>query len=227
MLQQPNYQPLQRLIAYQFSDHDLLLQALTHRSASSVNNERLEFLGDSILGYVIAEALYLKFPMCKEGDLTRMRSSLVRSETLVEIANEFELSDYLILGSGELKSGGHKRSSTLEDAVEAIIGAIYLDSDLEQAKQLVLNWYQSRLDAIQPGLAQKDSKTRLQEYLQSRKKPLPIYHVEQITGKEHNQSFTVSCKVEDISQVALGKGSSRRKAEQDAANKVLTVLGLA
>ncbi|AWB67065.1 ribonuclease III [Saccharobesus litoralis] len=219
-----NYKPLQKILGYQFNNIDLLVQALTHRSAKGLHNERLEYLGDSILSFVIADALYHKFPSCAEGDLSRMRSTLVRGETLTKMANHFSIGEYLLLGPGELKSGGHRRSSTLEDAVEAVIGAIYLDSNLENTQQIILNWYEQHLDAIEPGQAQKDSKTRLQEWLQHRKHALPEYSVDNISGKEHNQTFTVTCDVTALEMQFVGTGTSRRKAEQNAAKKALDKL---
>lgn len=215
---------LSKRIGYQFSDKALLLQALTHRSAKGNHNERLEFLGDSILGFTIAQKLYEQFPKVNEGDLTRMRSSLVKGVTLAEVARSFELGDYLILGPGELKSGGHRRESILEDAVEAIIGAVYVDSDIETCRSLILSWFETRLAEIQPGQAQKDPKTRLQEYLQGRKIDLPLYEVIDTSGQSHNQEFTVRCTTEVLNKDVVTKGSSRRKAEQSAAKQVLTLL---
>lgn len=211
-------------IGYTFIQPALLIQALTHRSAKGQHNERLEFLGDSILGFVIAEALFEQFPKHDEGDLTRMRSSLVKGVTLAEIARDFDLGEYLILGPGELKSGGHRRESILEDAIEAIIGAVYLDSNIAQTKGLILKWFSKRLNSIKPGNSQKDPKTRLQEYLQGRKIPLPIYDVIDTSGQSHNQQFTVSCVTEVVNTKIIAKGTSRRKAEQAAAQQVLTEL---
>jgi len=215
---------LSNKIGYTFNNIDLLLQALTHRSAKGTHNERLEFLGDSILGYVIAEVLFQKFPTHDEGDLTRMRSTLVRGVTLAEIGRGFNLGEHLILGPGELKSGGHRRDSILEDAVEAIIGAVYLDSDNDTAKALVLNWFTDRLENIKPGNEQKDPKTRLQEYLQARKIALPLYDVVHTSGQSHNQQFTVRCTTEVIKTEVITKGTSRRKAEQAAAQQVLALI---
>lgn len=215
---------LSKRIGYQFENEQLLLQALTHRSAKGTHNERLEFLGDSILGFVIAEALYEKFPKENEGDLTRMRSSLVKGVTLAEIARNFCLGEHLILGPGELKSGGYRRESILEDAVEAIIGAVYLDADITTCKSLVLDWFASRLVEIKPGQAQKDPKTRLQEYLQGRRIALPVYDVINITGQSHNQEFTIRCTTTEINTEVISKGYSRRKAEQAAAQKVLDLI---
>jgi ribonuclease-3 len=211
-------------IGHQFSDASLLKQALTHRSAKGVHNERLEFLGDSILGFVIAEALFEKFPKHDEGDLTRMRSSLVKGVTLAEMAREFELGEYLFLGPGELKSGGHRRESILEDAMEAIIGAVYLDAGLICCKLLILNWFSARLAIIKPGNEQKDPKTRLQEYLQGRKIALPEYEVIDTKGQSHNQEFTVRCRTLVLNEDVVATGTSRRKAEQAVAAKVLSLL---
>jgi len=215
---------LSKRIGYTFKDESLLLQALTHRSAKGVHNERLEFLGDSILGFVIAEALYQQFPKHDEGDLTRMRSSLVKGVTLAELGRHFKLGEHLILGAGELKSGGHKRDSILEDAIEAIIGAVYLDSGQAACKKLILQWFEQRLSIIKPGNEQKDPKTRLQEFLQGRKIGLPEYEVTEISGQSHNQQFTVRCTTSVINKAVIAKGTSRRKAEQSAAQQVLDLI---
>ncbi|EHR4994449.1 ribonuclease III [Vibrio parahaemolyticus] len=215
---------LERKLGYQFKDAGLINLALTHRSANSKHNERLEFLGDSILSFVIADDLYHRFPKVNEGDMSRMRATLVRGHTLAELGREFDLGDYLKLGPGELKSGGFRRDSILADAVEAIIGAIYLDSDIEKVRSIVLSWYNSRLEAIKPGVSQKDPKTRLQEFLQGRRKPLPVYTVTNIKGEAHNQEFTVECEVAGVDTPVIGKGTSRRKAEQAAAETALEQL---
>ncbi|WP_274016175.1 ribonuclease III [Vibrio parahaemolyticus] len=215
---------LERKLGYQFKDAGLINLALTHRSANSKHNERLEFLGDSILSFVIADDLYHRFPKVNEGDMSRMRATLVRGHTLAELGREFDLGDYLKLGPGELKSGGFRRDSILADAVEAIIGAIYLDSDIEKVRSIVLSWYNSRLEAIKPGVSQKDPKTRLQEFLQGRRKPLPAYTVTNIKGEAHNQEFTVECEVTGVDKPVIGKGTSRRKAEQAAAETALEQL---
>ena len=219
-----NIPRLQRTLGYEFVKPELLLQALTHRSAANKHNERLEFLGDSILSIVISDALYHQFPKATEGDLSRMRATLVRGDTLAIIAQEFALGDYLNLGPGELKSGGFRRESILADAVEAIIGAVYLDSDLEVCRELLLSWYQERLATIQPGVNQKDAKTLLQEHLQGFKKPLPDYQVVNVQGEAHDQTFTVECRIDSLSKPVIGIGSSRRKAEQLAAAQVLELL---
>ncbi|OTA19403.1 ribonuclease III [Xenorhabdus beddingii] len=217
---------LQRKLGYTFTQHDLLLQALTHRSASSKHNERLEFLGDSILSFVIANALYHRFPRVDEGDMSRMRATLVRGNTLAELAREFELGECLRLGPGELKSGGHRRESILADSVEALIGAIFLDSDIQTIEKIILSWYETRLNEISPGDKQKDPKTRLQEYLQGRHLPLPTYLVVQVRGEAHDQEFTIHCQVSGFEQPVRGVGSSRRKAEQAAAEQALQQLEL-
>jgi ribonuclease-3 len=215
---------LSKRISYQFQQPSLLIQALTHRSAKGDHNERLEFLGDSILGFVIAQTLYDKFPKQNEGDLTRMRSSLVKGVTLAEIGKDFHLGEHLILGPGELKSGGQRRESILEDAVEAIIGAVYLDAGIDACKTLILNWFADRLAVIKPGSQQKDPKTQLQEYLQGRKIELPLYEVIKTTGQSHDQEFTVRCTTPEIDTAVVAKGTSRRKAEQGAAQQVLALI---
>lgn len=222
--QQHKLAELSRKIGYQFNDTSLLLQALTHRSAKGEHNERLEFLGDSILGFVIAQALFFQFPKESEGDLTRMRSSLVKGVTLAEVARSFDLGDYLILGPGELKSGGFRRDSILEDAFEAIVGAVFLDSDLDTTKAFILSIFEKRLAKIKPGHGQKDPKSQLQEYLQGRKIPVPEYEVIQVTGQSHQQEFTVECSTEILENTVITKGSSRRKAEQAAASKILELI---
>lgn len=220
----PKRREIEKRIGYQFKQITFLEQALTHRSASDTHYERLEFLGDSILSVVIAEALYHQFPKSPEGELSRMRATLVCGPMLAKIAQEFELGRFLQLGPGEKKSGGHRRESILSDAVEAIIGAIFLDSDIHTAMRIVMEWFAPRLSAIEPGENQKDPKTRLQEFLQGRQLSLPIYEVEKTEGQAHNQQFTVSCSVEILPEAIFATGSSRRKAEQAAASKVITLL---
>lgn len=219
------HQTLCRRIGYAFKNEALLTLALTHRSVSgSLNNERLEFLGDSILNFLIAEALFQKFERAKEGKLSRLRAKLVKEETLADLARQFELGDCLILGSGELKSGGFRRDSILSDALEAIIGAMYLDDGMEACKRVVLVWFAPLLDTISLEDHQKDPKTRLQEMLQARRVPLPVYQVDYIEGEAHQQLFVVSCRVEALQLQAVGKGGSRRQAEQLAAEQILTAL---
>lgn len=211
-------------LGYSFQAIGLLQLALTHRSAGSPNNERLEFLGDAVLGSVIAKALFDRFPQAKEGQLSRIRASLVRRETLAEIARELKLGDYLILGQGELKSGGHHRDSILADCVEGIIGAIQEDSDFSVAKTFILSLFTSRLEQADLGFAEKDAKTQLQEWLQSQQLALPLYSVLETTGDAHNRYFVVQCQIESHHVQIEGAGPSRRIAEQIAARDVLTHL---
>lgn len=217
---------LQRKLGYTFQQQELLLLALTHRSASSKHNERLEFLGDSILSFVIANALYQRFPHIDEGNMSRMRATLVRGHTLADMAREFNLGECLRLGPGEFKSGGSRRESILADTVEALIGGVFLDSDMQRVERLILGWYRSRLDEISPGDKQKDPKTRLQELLQGRHLPLPSYLVVQVRGEAHDQEFTIHCQVSGLNEPVMGIGSSRRKAEQAAAEQTLKKLEL-
>lgn len=217
---------LELAIGYAFEDLSLLELALTHRSFAAIHNERLEYLGDSILGMIIAKKLYDIFPNNPEGDLTRMRSSLVRETTLAQIAREFHLNEYLKLGQGELKTGGSQRDSILADAVESIIAAVFIDSKENYVivKNVVLKWFESRLNDINPKINQKDPKSMLQELLQAHKKQLPVYKVDKITGSDNNQMFYVSVILNDYKKTFSGKGASRRKAEQEAANKAINSL---
>jgi ribonuclease III len=219
------YARLHKAIGYQFNNEGLLEQALSHRSFSRKNNERLEFLGDAILNCTIAQALFHQFPNAKEGQMSRLRAHLVKGDTLAEIGREFKLGDFLKLGSGELKSGGYRRDSILADAVEAIIGAMSLDADMETSQQVLLSWYVERLANLNLKENIKDSKTRLQEYLQARRYALPEYEVVNIEGEAHKQKFTVQCQIESIADPFVGIGSSRRMAEQEAANAALIALG--
>ncbi len=215
---------LLKQLGYEFTDIKLLNQALTHRSAAKKHNERLEFLGDAVLGLVIAERVYEKFPNSPEGKLTRMRSNLVKGETLAKIARELELGDLIKLGPGEMKSGGRRRESILADAVEAIFGAIYLDSGLAKTSATIDKLYEKRLHALDPNLQIKDSKTQLQEFLQGRQLELPDYNVIDIKGKDHAQTFTVKCDVNALSLSEIGVGRSRRIAEQESAKLILESL---
>ena len=217
---------LQKLIGYQFQDIGLLHQSLTHRSHGPRNNERLEFLGDSILSLVITRSLYDRFPQAAEGQLSRLRASMVRRTTLAEIAREIAIGEFLIMGQGELKSGGFSRDSILSDAVEAVIGAMYLDGGLEAAEERVLTWYESKLSDLSLSESQKDAKSVLQEYLQGIGAQLPEYVVVGAVGKSHNQLFTVECRTELLKDQVIGEGPSRRVAEQIAATEVLTLLGI-
>jgi len=224
VIAKPNLEQLQRRINYQFTDESLLSLALTHRSFAAQNKERLEFLGDALLSSVIAEKLYHQFPEIKEGILSRLRSSLVKGETLAELAREFSLSEYLIMGEGELKSGGFRRGSILADAVEAIIGAVFIDSSIEQCKALILEWFDKRLNALSADEQLKDPKTQLQEILQAKKLALPKYTVVDVEGASHEQTFTVSCKIDLLGDVVEAKASSRRLAEKAVAQLILQQL---
>lgn len=216
---------LGRHLGYSYTDVELLTQALSHRSTGKNNNERLEFLGDAVLSFIITRALYQRFPTAPEGQLSQMRAKLVKGKTLAAIAKEFALGDFLILGGGELKSGGHRRESILADALEALIGAMYLDGGIDVTRERVLQWYGPRLDAIKPSdHAHKDAKTSLQELLQSRKFPVPTYNLVDTRGSEHQQIFEVECSIEPTTQTFSGQGSSRRAAEQVAAASALDFL---
>jgi ribonuclease-3 len=214
-------QKLQQKINYQFKNTELLKTALTHRSHSASNNERLEFLGDSILGCVISEKLFAKFPKVDEGKLTRMKSSLVRGLTLTEIAKELEIEKDIILSSSERKSGGKNRASNLEDCVEAIFGAIYLDSDFLSVQKVILHLFKGRLKTINPDENLKDDKTILQEFLQGRKKQLPIYELVATKGKDHNAIFTVKCTLPDYNISITKEAKSIKRAEHACAKTLL------
>lgn len=216
--------PLIKALGHSFRDPQLLELALTHRSQGNRNNERLEFLGDSIVNFLIAEDLYARFPQAREGQLSRLRARQVKGATLAEVAREFNLGDYLRLGSGELKSGGYRRDSILADALEAVIGAIYLDAGMTVARERVLAWFAERLEKLTLSDTQKDPKTRLQEFLQSRQHALPRYDVVEVQGEAHSQLFTIECVIEALDLTTRGSGSSRRHAEQEAAQKVLEAL---
>ncbi|MDH5711405.1 MAG: ribonuclease III [Gammaproteobacteria bacterium] len=204
-------------LEYTFENIELLNEALTHRSVSSNNNERFEFLGDSILNFVIADVLFQQRPDLREGDLSRLRASLVNGETLAEIARDMNLGDCINLGAGELKSGGFRRASILADTVESILGAVYCDSDFDTCRALILRLFESRLSNLPDLDSLKDPKTRLQELLQSRRLSVPFYEVVGVSGKAHAQVFKVRCSIEEIDCVTQAEGGSRRKAEQHAA----------
>lgn len=215
-------------LGYTFINNDLLTLALTHSSHNGVaNNQRLEFLGDAILNMVIAEYLYQNNPDANEGYLTRIRSNLVKQDTLSIIAKKYSIQKAIIFGMGERKGGGCNKESILADTIEALIAAIYLDSDLSTVKNLIINWYSSenylQSTAALP-LCLKDAKTVLQELLHSRGLALPIYKILKITGKPHHQTFKISCTVSGINEPIYGTGASRKKAEQDAAHKILELL---
>jgi len=212
---------LEHKLGYHFSHPQLLQQALTHRSYGSPHNERLEFLGDSVLNCAVASALYERFGNLDEGELSRLRASLVRQETLHRIADVLNLGDHLKLGEGELKSGGFRRPSILADALEAIIGALSLDGGFEAARALVGRLYQPLFADLDPGKLLKDPKTALQELLQGRRYGLPKYVVKATHGEAHDQAFEVDCLIPELDIVAVGTGGSRRAAEQEAAKHAL------
>lgn len=215
---------LEHSIQYQFQRPELLQLALTHRSVSGkTNNERLEFLGDSIVNLVVAELLFERFKIAKEGQLSRLRAELVSGESLAQLARDIGVGEYLQLGVGELKSGGFRRASILADAMEAIIGAIYLDAGMEASQRCIKLWFEPRLSTLTLEIP-KDAKTRLQEYLQSRQMSLPVYEVVSVVGESHDQYFSVICHVECLGLPGEGEGSTRRKAEQMAAEDVLQKL---
>jgi len=217
---------LERKLGYHFQDQELLEMALTHRSYAGRNNERLEFLGDAILNFVAGEALFQHFPQAREGQLSRLRARLVKGQTLAVLARGFELGDYLRLGSGELKSGGYRRESILADALEALIGAIYLDAGMDVVRDRVLAWLANEIQGLTLVDTNKDPKTRLQEYLQSRGSDLPRYDVVDIQGDPHCRIFYVTCEIAPLSEKTQGQGASRRIAEQIAAAAALAALGL-
>lgn len=211
-------------LGYEFADPELLVLALTHKSSSAANNERLEFLGDAVLDLVIAEALYRLQPEADEGTLSRLRASLVRSDTLSGIAQEIGLGDMLLLGAGERRSGGHQRASLMADALEALIGAVYLDADFAAAGAIILHLYGTRLNNLPAADALKDPKTLLQEALQQRAQPLPVYELILESGPPHAPVFAVRCELATLQISTEGHGNSRRKAEQVAAARALEVL---
>jgi len=217
---------LEQQIGYVFTQPNLLQLALTHRSFSHLNNERMEFLGDSILGFLIAEALFGRFPDAREGQLSRLRAKLVKGQTLAVIARRFSLGDWLRLGSGELKSGGFRRESILADTLEAVLGAIYLDGGIQAARKRALAWFSEELSSLTLEEPNKDPKTRLQEFLQSRGCELPQYQVLDIRGEPHQRHFVVECSSALLEENTQGEGGSRRIAEQLAARAALLALGL-
>ncbi|MDO8706053.1 MAG: ribonuclease III [Sulfuricaulis sp.] len=213
-----------RRLTYTFRQPALLEQALTHRSKCADNYERLEFLGDSVLGFAISAELYNRYPDLDEGELTRLRASLVNKGALAGLARDIEIGSYLKLGEGELKSGGYDRDSILADSLEAVIGAICKDSSVSDATRVILHLYQDRLATLDPRSIPKDPKTQLQEYLQRLSLPTPTYLVREVTGEQHNQSFVVDCHVTGLDEPVRGRGSSRRYAEQQAAAQALDLL---
>lgn len=218
-------QKLAKSLGYDYQDIQFLQKALTHRSVGANNNERLEFLGDSLVNFMIADALFHQFDRLPEGDMSRVRAHLVKGDTLAIIGREYNISEYLVLGPGELKSGGFRRDSIIADAVEAIIASVYEDGGLDACRQLVTRFYAKRLAELDPKKVGKDPKTRLQEYLQSQNEQLPEYSIISVNGAAHAQEFTVSCYVAKLNSKFEAVASSRRKAEQKAAETALEALG--
>ena len=222
-MQRPD--PRAVLAGHAFRDAALLAQALTHRSAGSPHNERLEFLGDALVNQFVAEALYLRWPRADEGALTRARAELVRESALAGIARALGLGGRLVLGPGEMKTGGHRRDSILADAVEALVAAIYLDSDFASCRAVVLPWFAAMIEALPPpDKVGKDAKTRLQEWLQARGRPLPLYALVEEGGEDHARVFRVSCTLAEPAISTEGEGGSRRAAEQQAADAALRII---
>lgn len=216
---------LARALGHGFTDSRWLEQALTHRSAGADNNERLEFLGDALLGFVVADALFQRFPQAKEGQLSRLRASLVNKGALATLARGLDIGDYLNLGAGELRSGGQSRDSILADALEALFGAVYLDAGYAAAEQVIHSVMREPLAGAGLAKQAKDPKTRLQEYLQSCRRSLPVYGIQEVSGSQHAQTFRVVCALADSGEETTGIGRSRRRAEQDAAEQMLRRLG--
>jgi ribonuclease-3 len=215
---------LYQTLDYNFKDEQFLITALTHRSVSAANNERLEFLGDALLSCIMAKVLFERFPNAREGELTRLRANLVKRDALVKIAHQLELGKYLLLGSGELKTGGEQRASILSNTVEAIIGAIYLDNGLNICQSVVINLWENLFQNLPQHI--KDPKTRLQEYLQARQKTLPVYKVLTIGGTPHAQIFKIKCIIPGLKKPTYGNGETRRRAEQSAAAEALGILNV-
>lgn len=215
---------LKNRLDYEFSDDALLKQALTHRSSPGESNERLEFLGDAVLDAVISEVVYRSEPGAPEGDLSRLRSSLVKDTSLADLAAELGLGEFLILGPGERKTGGHRRESILADALEALLGAVYLDAGFDATRRLIERVFGDRLVDLPDPRDLRDPKTRLQEWLQGRQMGLPEYRLVEVSGRAHQQKFEVQCAVEGIDERTTGVGTSRRHAEQQAAERMLKAL---
>jgi len=215
---------LRERLAYVPRDPGLFAVALTHRSASSENNERLEYLGDAVLNLLMADRLYAGFPAAAEGDLSRLRARMVSEEPLAGVAGTLGLGEVLRLGAGELKTGGFRRQSILADALEALVGALYLDAGLEEVRRLVMPLFDERVRELPHPAQLKDAKTRLQEHLQARALPLPLYHLDAVDGEPHEQVFHVRCEAPQAGAASEGSGSSRRRAEQQAAERLLAQL---
>lgn len=215
---------LKATLDYRFGDPALLAQALTHRSATGSSNERLEFLGDAVLDVVVSEAVFRAVPFADEGDLSRLRASIVRDKSLARVARELGIGEFLVLGSGERKTGGHRRESILADAIEALFGAVYLDAGFEAARAVVERALGERLQNLPDPAELRDPKTRLQEELQARRLSVPSYELIGVTGKAHQQLFEVLCRIEGRQVPTTGTGTSRRSAEQQAARRMLALL---
>lgn len=215
---------LDKKLQFRFADPGLFARALTHRSAKGRNNERLEYLGDAILDFVISDALFRLRPHADEGDLSRLRSALVKDATLAAIASDLEIGEHIILGDGERKTGGHRRQSILADALEALFGAIYLDAGFDATKSVIERIYSERLASLPEASELRDSKTRLQEWLQARKFALPVYELIEESGQDHKKRFLVTCTVTEFSETTRGEAASRRSAEQLAARRMLGLL---
>lgn len=216
---------IEKKIGHQFKNRNLLNQALTHRSYGLPHNERLEFLGDSVLNCVIARLLYQRFPELPEGDLSRVRANLVNQQSLFDVATALDLGEHVMLGQGEIRSGGSKRPSILADALEALLGAVFLDAGFEPAADVVASLFDPVINRLDPTLVDKDPKTRLQELLQGKRFSLPVYTVIDVSGEAHDQLFRVECLIEEMSIRTFGEGSSRRAAEQDAAQRAYVLAG--
>jgi len=215
---------LETTLNYRFKDPGLFSRALTHRSAAGTNNERLEFLGDAVLDFVISEVIFELRPEAPEGDLSKLRSSLVKDTSLAQLARDLGLGEHLILGSGERKTGGHRRESILADALEALFGAVYLDRGFTAAQEMIEQVFEKRLEELPDAEDLRDPKTRLQEWLQARKFALPEYELTGTSGKAHAQRFAVTCTLADLAHVTEGNSTTRRKAEQQAARRMLAIV---
>tara|TARA_B100001093_G_C26602442_1_gene916514 strand:+ start:150 stop:860 length:711 start_codon:yes stop_codon:yes gene_type:complete len=215
---------LEDKLQYRFNDQAFLERAITHRSAAAKNNERLEFLGDSILGAIVADHFYLALPSASEGELSRMRSQVVRKESLAKVARQMNLSPHLILGSGEIKAGSRNRDSILADSLEALIGAIYLDGGFIKAHHFVVHWFNENMESAIRRRSTKDAKTALQEWLQGRGKSLPHYQLVKTIGEAHSRKFTVSCVIEPLDREFHATSDSLRKAEQLVAQEMLEAI---
>ncbi|HTM63381.1 MAG TPA: ribonuclease III [Gammaproteobacteria bacterium] len=218
------FSELSKKISYEFKNQELLQIAMTHRSYGGDHNERLEFLGDAVVNFVIAEILYHRFPKATEGELSRWRASLVNREVLAQLAKKYDLGAHLLLGPGEVRSGGNERLSILSCAIEALIGAVYIDGGFDAVNKCIAGCFDDLINSLSSASSHKDPKTLLQEYLQSQKMQLPVYTVESVEGEAHQQLFIVSCQVDGVSGKTVGRGTSRRRAEQDSAQAMLEVL---